>query len=140
MKANTVERTARNLRTACRSHIDARLRGILLTGSPISEIILSAQEVAHPSYGTPSRHGPVGAINIATSVTREITERCQLETLYSARNANILRAVTHGLAAQPKLRRVDHDWLKEVPAHWEVCRVKRVLARMDYGISVSTIE
>src|ERR1700688_3000895 len=73
MKANTVERTARNLRTACISHIDARLRGILLACSPISEIILSAQEVAHPSYGTPSRDGPVGAINIATSVTREIT-------------------------------------------------------------------
>jgi type I restriction enzyme S subunit len=68
------------------------------------------------------------------------TKQCQLDTLYSVRRAIISRAVTWGLAAQPKLRQVDHDWLKEVPAHWEVCRVKRVLARMDYGISVSTIE
>jgi type I restriction enzyme S subunit len=67
-------------------------------------------------------------------------KRCQLETLESVRKAIISRAVTYGLAARPKLRPVDHDWLKEVPTHWDVCRVKRVLARTDYGISVSTID
>jgi type I restriction enzyme, S subunit len=64
----------------------------------------------------------------------------QLETLDSVRKAFISRAVTCGIAAQPKLRQVDYDWLKEVPTHWDVCRVKRVLTCMDYGISVSTIE
>jgi len=68
------------------------------------------------------------------------SKQSQLETLGLIREAIISRAVTYGLAAQPELRQVDHDWLKEVPTHWDVCRVKRVLARMDYGISVSTIE
>jgi type I restriction enzyme S subunit len=75
------------------------------------------------------------AIDAALSV-----KRCQLENLESVRKAIISRAVTHGLADQPKLQLLDHDWIKEVPAHWEVCRIKRVLARMDYGISESTIE
>jgi type I restriction enzyme S subunit len=67
-------------------------------------------------------------------------KRRQLETLDALRKAIIERAVTYGIAAHPKLRQVDNEWLKEVPAHWEVCRIKRVLTRMDYGISVSTIE
>ena len=64
----------------------------------------------------------------------------QLETLDALRKTIIERAVTYGIAAHPKLRQVDNEWLKAVPAHWDVCRVKRVLARMDYGISVSTLE
>lgn len=67
-------------------------------------------------------------------------KRRQLETLAALREAIIERAITYGIAAYPKLRQVDNEWLREVPAHWDVCRVKRVLARMDYGISVSTVE
>jgi type I restriction enzyme S subunit len=67
-------------------------------------------------------------------------KRRQLETLGALRNSIVARAVTYGIAAQSKLRQVEHDWLKELPAHWEVRRIKRVLARMDYGISVSTDE
>ena len=69
-----------------------------------------------------------------------IAKRCQLEVLSALRRAIISRAVTYGLSAQPKLRSVDHDWIREVPSHWHVCRVKRVLDRMDYGISESTVE
>ena len=67
-------------------------------------------------------------------------KRLQLQTLDALRRAIISRAVTCGIGAQSNLRQVDHDWLREVPSHWKVCRVKRVLARMDYGISVSTVE
>jgi type I restriction enzyme S subunit len=67
-------------------------------------------------------------------------KRRQLETLDVLRKSIVERAVTYGIAAHPKLRRVDNEWVKEVPSHWNVCRLKRVLARMDYGISVSTIE
>lgn len=67
-------------------------------------------------------------------------KRSQLETLDTLRKSIIQRAVTHGIAEHPVLRQVADDWLTEVPAHWKVCRVKRVLAQMDYGIGVSTIE
>ena len=67
-------------------------------------------------------------------------KRRQLETLDALRNAIVDRAVAYGIAAHAKLQQVDNEWLKEGPVHWKVCRVKRVLARMDYGISVSTIK
>jgi type I restriction enzyme, S subunit len=75
------------------------------------------------------------AIDAAVCVKRR-----QLETLDALRRTITSKAVTHGIDTQPKLRIVQRDWLKDVAEHWQVCRVKRVLARMDYGISVSTIE
>lgn len=67
-------------------------------------------------------------------------KRRQLETLDALRRSVISRAVTYGIFPQPKFKQVDFDWLHEIPFHWEVCRVKRVLARMDYGISEKTSE
>lgn len=67
-------------------------------------------------------------------------KRRQLETLDALRGSIISRAVTYGIAAQPTIRQVEQDWLREIPSHWIVCRLKRVLARMDYGISESTNE
>ena len=65
-------------------------------------------------------------------------KRSQLDTLDALRKSIIQRAVTFGIEANPKLRQVNSDWIREVPSHWDVCRVKRVVARMDYGIGVST--
>ena len=65
-------------------------------------------------------------------------KRSQLDTLDALRKSIIQRAVTFGIEANPKLRQVNSDWIREVPSHWDVCRVKRVVACMDYGIGVST--
>jgi len=73
------------------------------------------------------------AIDAAVSAKRR-----QLDTLEALRKSIIQRAVTFGIEANPKLRQVNSDWIREVPSHWDVCRVKRVVARMDYGIGVST--
>lgn len=73
------------------------------------------------------------AIDAAVSAKRR-----QLDTLDALRKSIIQRAVTFGIEANPKLRQVNSDWIREVPSHWDVCRVKRVVARMDYGIGVST--
>ena len=73
------------------------------------------------------------AIDAAVSATRR-----QLDTLEALRKSIIQRAVTFGIEANPKLRQVNSDWIREVPSHWDVCRVKRVVACMDYGIGVST--
>jgi type I restriction enzyme S subunit len=67
-------------------------------------------------------------------------KRRQLETLDALRKSIIQRAVTCGIADNQKLKRINNDWLAEVPVHWKVCRIKRVLEQMDYGIGVSTIE
>jgi type I restriction enzyme S subunit len=73
------------------------------------------------------------AIDAAVSAKRR-----QLETLDSVRETLIESAVTRGLWTSSPLRRVNEDWITEIPAHWEVCRIKRIVARVDYGISVST--
>jgi type I restriction enzyme S subunit len=75
------------------------------------------------------------AIDVALTLKRR-----QIESLNDLRSAIISHAVNNGIEENPTLCLVARDWLKEVPSHWQVCRVKRVIERMDYGISESTIE
>ena len=65
-------------------------------------------------------------------------KRRQLETLDAVRESIIETAVTRGLNANPKLRVIDQDWIGSLPEHWEAVRIKRVISRLDYGISVSS--
>jgi type I restriction enzyme, S subunit len=65
-------------------------------------------------------------------------KRRQLQTLDDVRESLIESAVTHGMHANAPMRPVNEDWITEIPAHWEVCRIKRIVSRVDYGISEST--
>src|SRR5712691_2448265 len=67
-------------------------------------------------------------------------KRRQLETLDTLRRSLVESAVTFGIRPNPALRRIGEDWIGEIPAHWDACRIKRVLSRVDYGISESTEE
>lgn len=60
-----------------------------------------------------------------------------IDLLAEKRKAIIATAVTRGL--DPKVKRRDSGvpWLGEIPAHWEACQLRRVLASMDYGTSQS---
>ena len=60
-----------------------------------------------------------------------------LGLLAEKRRALITRAVTRGLDRRVPLRDSGIPWLGEIPAHWELCHLKRVLATIDYGISES---
>jgi type I restriction enzyme S subunit len=62
----------------------------------------------------------------------------QLQTLDVLRESLIESAVTKGIRPKVRMRTVNEDWITEVPAHWDVCRIKRIVSRMDYGISEST--
>ncbi len=66
------------------------------------------------------------------------TKRRQLENLADVGESLIESAVTKGLTPNTPTRRVDEDWIGEIPAHWDVVRVKRIVSRVDYGISQST--
>jgi type I restriction enzyme, S subunit len=66
------------------------------------------------------------------------TKRRQVEVLVMLRRSQIEHAVTLGVRANPAFRTVSEDWIEKVPAHWDVCRIKRVLSRVDYGVSEST--
>lgn len=65
-------------------------------------------------------------------------KRRQLETLDVVRGSIIETAVTKGLNARTKHSRIDQDWIGSLPEHWTATRIKRLVSRVDYGISVST--
>lgn len=73
------------------------------------------------------------AIDAAVAAKRQ-----QLETLDAVRESIIETAVTRGLGANPRLQAIDKDWIGQLPEHWEAVRIKRVISRLDYGISVSS--
>ncbi len=67
-------------------------------------------------------------------------KRRQIDTLASVRERIIESAVIQGVNAKVPMRHIGEDWIAEVPAHWGVLRIKRVVSRIDYGISESTEE
>jgi type I restriction enzyme, S subunit len=64
-------------------------------------------------------------------------QRRLIELLQEKRQAVISHAVTKGLDPAAPLKDSGVEWLGEVPAHWEVCSLKRVFRTIDYGISSS---
>jgi type I restriction enzyme S subunit len=65
-------------------------------------------------------------------------KRRQIETLNLVRGSSIEVAVTDGLNPDVKKTTIDREWITVLPAHWLVKQIKRVLGRVDYGISVGT--
>lgn len=64
-------------------------------------------------------------------------KRALLDRLAEKRQALITRAVTKGLNPDAPMRPSGIDWLGDIPAHWEVLQLKRVLRSATYGISAS---
>lgn len=73
------------------------------------------------------------AINAAVAAKRR-----QLETLDAMRESVIESAVTKGVRVSATTRQINEEWITEIPAHWEVCRIKRIVSQVDYGISQGT--
>ncbi|MEI6176756.1 MAG: restriction endonuclease subunit S [Verrucomicrobiota bacterium] len=65
-------------------------------------------------------------------------KRSQLSTLDAVKESIIETAVTRGLNASPRLQPINLDWIGSLPKGWEAVRIKRVISRLDYGISVSS--
>ena len=62
-----------------------------------------------------------------------------IELLQEKRTALITRAVTRGLVPNVPMKDSGVQWLGEIPAHWELMPLKRILRRCDYGISESLV-
>lgn len=59
--------------------------------------------------------------------------------LEEKRQAVISHAVTKGLDPTAPLRPSGIDWLGDVPAHWEVCRIKHLARTISKGTTPSTV-
>ena len=66
------------------------------------------------------------------------TKQQQLETLDALRKSIIQKAVTQGLNPKVKMKESGVEWLGPIPMHWRAQKLKRVFAKVDYGISQST--
>lgn len=62
-------------------------------------------------------------------------QQCLIELLKEKRQAVISHAVTKGLDADVPMKDSGVEWLGEVPAHWEVKRVKYVVKTFEQGWS-----
>lgn len=60
-----------------------------------------------------------------------------LALLEEKRAALISRVVTRGLDPNALLKPSGQEWLREIPAHWDICQLKRTWASSDYGLSES---
>ena len=65
----------------------------------------------------------------------------RITLLHEARQAIIHRAVTRGLDPDVPLKPSSVDWLGDIPAHWEVRRLKTLCSmKSGDGISIVSIE
>lgn len=86
-------------------------------------------------------------IAIATFLDREISkidaligeQEKLIALLAEKRQATISRAVTKGLNANAPVKDSGVAWLGEVPAHWEIRRIKNVSLKISKGTTPTTI-
>jgi type I restriction enzyme S subunit len=64
-------------------------------------------------------------------------KRALLDRLAEKRQALITRAVTKGLDPAAPMKSSGIDWLGDIPAHWDVKRLKRVVPKVTVGIVVT---
>lgn len=65
-------------------------------------------------------------------------KRLQVQALDTVRSSVIEVAVTQGPRPRARRVQVNRDWIASLPEHWAATRIKRIVSRVDYGISVST--
>lgn len=95
---------------------------LILTNPPLTEQI---QIAAFLDRETAKIDGLVGE------------QRRLMELLKEKRQAVISHAVTQGLNPHAPMKPSGIEWLGDVPAHWDICPLKRAFRSVDYGISDS---
>lgn len=63
-----------------------------------------------------------------------------IELLKEKRQAVISHAVTKGLDPNVKMKDSGVEWLGQVPEHWEVMTLRRIVGRIESGVSVNAID
>ena len=108
------------------------------TFSEISRGKAKLEPIAFPPLLEQERIGAYLDASCAAIDTAVAAKRRQLKMLGGLRESLIESAVTKGIRRNTLMRRIDEDWIGEIPAHWNVVRIKRIVSRVDYGISQST--
>lgn len=101
---------------------------------------LSADDLRSVSMPFPSKEAQWRIANYLDRETARVDgliaeKERMLALLEEKRAALISRIVTRGLDPNAPLKPSGQEWLGEIPAHWEVCRIKFVTAWLDQGSS-----
>lgn len=124
---------------------DFRVPGIATMQGAAGQKRLREDYVANYSMGVPplSEQRAIaafldrktGEIDALIAKKRELIARLQEQ-----RSAIISHAVTRGLNPDAPMKDSGIEWLGEIPAHWEVVRVKSLVARIESGYSPDCID
>lgn len=131
--------------------LDSRFLSYLLRSDGfVGEVVANSVGVSYPAINASQVMGFVSLIPpieeqraIAAFLDRETAridaliekKRRFIELLQEKRAALISRAVTHGLDPNVPLKDSGVEWLGQIPAHWEVKRLKFELVRIEQGWS-----
>jgi type I restriction enzyme, S subunit len=119
-----------------RAQYEARAVGVTRFGLP--QYVFRAARLPLPPRPEQERiaaylDASCAAIDAAVSAKRR-----QIATLNLVRASIIEKAVTQGLGVHARQTKIDQDWIGSLPERWSVTRIKRLVSRLDYGISVRT--
>ncbi|MFZ1640064.1 MAG: restriction endonuclease subunit S [Candidatus Contendobacter sp.] len=121
---------------AFRSHYEAQAVGVTRFG--LSQAAFKEARIPLPPLPEQQRIAAYLDASCAAIDAAVAAKRRQLETLDAVRESIIETAVTRGLNGKTKLQVIERDWIGLLPDHWAAVRIKQVISRLDYGISVSS--
>ena len=105
-------------------------------GSTFKELASEDLESVHLSIPPPDEQRTIANfLDHETAKIDALVARKErlIELLQEKRTALITRAVTRGLDPNVPMKDSGFEWLGEIPAHWEVCRLRRVVSKfVDY--------
>jgi type I restriction enzyme S subunit len=119
-----------------RQHFEATAKGV---GYPaVDDADFGALHV--PLVSLPEQQQIVDYLDAACAAVDAAVEakRQQLDTLAAVKASMVECAVNVGLDPHVELVTINRDWIQSLPLQWTPVRVKRVVSRIDYGISEST--
>ena len=93
------------------------------------------RDFRHPLPDLPEQHVIADFLDRETAKIDALVARKErlIELLQEKRTALTTRAVTRGLDPNVPMKDSGVEWLGEIPAHWEVCRLRRVVSKfVDY--------
>ena len=93
------------------------------------------RDFRHPVPGLPEQRAIVAFLDFETAKIDTLLTRKErlIELLQEKRTALITHAVTRGLDPNVPMKDSGVEWLGQIPAHWEVCRLRHVVSKfVDY--------
>ncbi|TPJ73039.1 restriction endonuclease subunit S [Mesorhizobium sp. B2-7-1] len=133
--------------------IDSAFLGWVAKSEPfVSEVVARSVGVSYPAINASDLvtiEVPLPPIDTQRQIARFLDEKTKridalierkrllLDRLSEKRQAVITHAVTKGLNPAALMKPSGIDWVGDIPVHWEVLPLKRVLSSSTYGISAS---